>query len=84
LPQLSSLSGAPAVAQLIDRTTALNTSGDGIALSLSEQIGAGHGDWFIADSSSFLINRDPYCRRAQRRHGICKCEIVISPLWGLA
>ena len=53
------------LAQLIDRTTAPNTSGDGIALSLAEQIGAGRGDWFTEDSSSFVINRDPF--RAIRR-----------------
>ena len=53
------------LAQLIDRTAAPNTSGDGIALSLTEQIGAGRGDWFTEESSSFLINRDPF--RAIRR-----------------
>jgi hypothetical protein len=58
------LSGAVA-AQLIDRTLAPNTSGDGIALSLVEQVGAGRGDWFTEDSSSFIINRDPF--RAIRR-----------------
>ena len=52
-------SGLP-VAQLIDRTIAPNTSGDGIALSLAEQVGAGRGDWFVEDSSSFIINRDPF------------------------
>ena len=53
------------VAQLIDRTLAPNRSGDGIALSLDEQIGPGRGEWFIEDSSSFIINRDPF--RAIRR-----------------
>ena len=57
--------GGLLAAQLIDRTLALNTSGDGIALSLAEQVGAGRGDWFTPDSSSFLINRDPF--RAIRR-----------------
>jgi hypothetical protein len=57
--------GSGIAAQLIDRTTAPNTSGDGIALSLAEQIGAGRGDWFTEDSSSFIINRDPF--RAIRR-----------------
>jgi hypothetical protein len=51
--------------QLIDRTMAPNTSGDGIALSLTEQVGAGRGDWFTEDSSSFIIHRDPF--RAIRR-----------------
>jgi hypothetical protein len=54
------LGGAVGLAQLIDRTTALNTSGDGIALSLHQQIGAGRRDWFTEDSSSFIINRDPF------------------------
>ena len=57
--------GSGALAQLIDRTLAPNTSGDGIALSLAEQVGAGRGDWFIEDSSEFIINRDPF--RAIRR-----------------
>jgi hypothetical protein len=57
--------GRTVASQLIDRTTAPNTSGDGIALSLAEQIGAGRGDWFREESSSFIINRDPF--RAIRR-----------------
>ena len=59
------LAGAPVLAQLIDRTLAPNRSGDGIALSLEEQVGPGRGDWFIPDSSSYIINRDPF--RAIRR-----------------
>jgi hypothetical protein len=55
----------PVVAQLIDRTMAPNTAGEGIALSLDEQIGTGRGDWFTEDSSSFIISRDPF--RAIRR-----------------
>jgi hypothetical protein len=57
--------GSGMLAQLIDRTTAPNTSGDGIALSLAEQIGAGRGDWWTEDSSLFIIHRDPF--RAIRR-----------------
>lgn len=57
--------GGGVLAQLIDRTMAPNTSSDGIALSLTEQVGAGRGDWFTEDSSSFIINRDPF--RAIRR-----------------
>jgi hypothetical protein len=57
--------GSLTLAQLIDRTVAPNTSGDGIALSLAEQVGAGRGDWFTEDSSSFIVNRDPF--RAIRR-----------------
>ncbi len=59
------LAGAPVPAQLIDRTLAPNRSGDGIALSLEEQTGAGRGDWFTEDSSTFIIHRDPF--RAIRR-----------------
>lgn len=59
------LLAAAVSAQLIDRTLAPHASGDGIALSLREQIGAGRGDWFIEESSSFIINRDPF--RAIRR-----------------
>src|SRR5262245_48943923 len=52
-------------AQLIDRTTALNTAEEGIALSLQDQIVPVRGDWFTAGSSLFIINRDPF--RAIRR-----------------
>jgi hypothetical protein len=62
---VSLTSGAVALGQLIDRTLAPNTSGDGIALSLVEQVGAGRGDWNTEDSSSFIIHRDPF--RAIRR-----------------
>jgi Di-haem oxidoreductase, putative peroxidase len=62
---LSVAGGAVGMAQLVDRTTALSTSGDGIALSLQQQIGTGRGDWFTDDSASFIINRDPF--RAIRR-----------------
>lgn len=62
---LPAFAGGPALAQLIDRTLAPNRAGEGIALSLEEQIGPGRGDWFTPDSSSFIINRDPF--RAVRR-----------------
>ena len=52
--------GGVVLGQLIDRTLAPNTSGDGIALSLVEQVGAGRGDWNTEDSSSFIIHRDPF------------------------
>jgi Di-haem oxidoreductase, putative peroxidase len=55
--------GAPA--QMIDRTQAPNAANDGIAKSLSDEIGAGRGDWSTPASASFLINRDPF--RAIRR-----------------
>jgi hypothetical protein len=57
--------GGGVLAQLVDRTTAGSASDEGIALSLSEQVGAGRGDWFTEDSSLFIINRDPF--RAIRR-----------------
>ena len=56
---------APVLAQLIDRTLAPHRSGDGIALSLAEQIGLGRGDMLTEESSTFLIHRDPF--RAIRR-----------------
>jgi hypothetical protein len=53
-------------AQLIDQTQTPNTARRGIALSLTEQIGAGQGeeDW-TPGSSLYLITRDP--ARAIRR-----------------
>jgi hypothetical protein len=54
-----------AQAQLIDQTKAPNAAREGIAKSLEDQIGAGRGDWNTPNSSSFLINRDPF--RAIRR-----------------
>ena len=55
----------PIPAQLIDRTKATNYSGEGIAKSLKEQIGAGRGDWATPNSSLYVIHRDPF--RAIRR-----------------
>ena len=55
----------PTMAQLVDRTTAPNASGSGIAKSLADEIGAGRGDWGTPGSSSFIIARDPF--RAIRR-----------------
>ena len=58
--------GAPPLGgQMIDRTQAPNSVNDGIAKSLTDEIGAGRGDWNTPASSSFLIHRDPY--RAVRR-----------------
>jgi hypothetical protein len=54
-----------ALAQLNDRTQNPNAANFGIAKSLTEQIGAGTGNWSIPDSSSFIIARDPF--RAIRR-----------------
>ncbi|MGE5412702.1 MAG: di-heme oxidoredictase family protein [Syntrophomonadaceae bacterium] len=55
----------PLRGQMIDRTQAPNAINDGIAKSLTDQIGTGRGDWNTPGSSSFLIARDPY--RAVRR-----------------
>src|SRR5829696_8303687 len=53
------------LAQLNDRTQNPNVANFGIAKSLTEQIGAGTGNWSTPDSSSFIIARDPF--RAIRR-----------------
>src|SRR5215216_7121949 len=53
------------LAQLNDRTQNPNVADFGIAKSLTEQIGAGTGNWSTPDSSSFIIARDPF--RAIRR-----------------
>src|SRR5947209_7657975 len=57
--------GTLAQAQLIDQTKAPNAAHEGIARSLSDEIGAGRGDANTPNSSMFLINRDPF--RAIRR-----------------
>jgi hypothetical protein len=59
------LVGAPALAQLVDRTLAPNLANEGIAKSYEEQIGAGRGSTLDPDSSLFIIGRDP--ARAIRR-----------------
>jgi hypothetical protein len=62
---LSATLASPAMAQLIDRTTAPNAAGAGIAKSLVDEIGAGRGDVLTPGSSAFVITRDPF--RAVRR-----------------
>ena len=62
---LFALLAGPTLAQLIDRTQAPNTAGEGIQKSLADQIGAGRGDVMTPDSSAFIIARDPF--RAIRR-----------------
>src|SRR5258705_13475848 len=57
--------GATAWAQMTDRTQNPNVANFGIAKSLTQEIGAGAGDWMTPDSSSFIIARDPF--RAIRR-----------------
>src|SRR5258707_4791103 len=52
--------GAPASAQMTDRTQNPNVANVGIAKSLAQEIGAGEGDWTTPDSSSFIIARDPF------------------------
>jgi len=59
------IGAATARGQMIDRTQAPNAINDGIAKSLTDEIGAGRGDWNTPGSSSFLISRDPF--RAVRR-----------------
>ncbi len=59
------VSTIPALGQLIDKTKAPNIADEGINKSLTQQIGAGRGDWMTPDSSSFIISRDPF--RAIRR-----------------
>ncbi|MEP7362141.1 MAG: di-heme oxidoredictase family protein [Acidobacteriota bacterium] len=55
----------PAAAQLIDISRAPNPAGEGVRKTYLEQIGTGQGDWFTAESSSYIITRDPF--RAIRR-----------------
>jgi hypothetical protein len=55
----------PALSQSIDRTQNPNTAAVGIAKSLAQQIGVGRGDINTADSSAYMIARDP--ARAIRR-----------------
>ena len=64
-PKYAILLAGIAQAQLIDQTKAPNAAKEGIAKSLTDEIGAGRGDWNTPDSSSFLISRDPF--RAIRR-----------------
>jgi mono/diheme cytochrome c family protein len=61
----ASFLAACASGQLIDRTKAPNPVNEGIAKSLSEQIGAGRGDIKTPNSSAYIIARDPF--RAIRR-----------------
>src|SRR5262245_15010990 len=57
--------GVAANAQLIDKTQQPNTANEGIAKSLTDEIGAGRGDVLTPNSSLFIISRDPF--RAIRR-----------------
>jgi Di-haem oxidoreductase, putative peroxidase len=53
------------LAQLPDRTVNPNAANEGIAKSLTQQIGAGRGNTLTPGSSAFIIARDPF--RAVRR-----------------
>ncbi|MCM3870511.1 MAG: hypothetical protein ND895_07460, partial [Pyrinomonadaceae bacterium] len=56
---------ASVLAQLPDRTRNPNAANEGIAKSLTQQIGAGRGNIMTPQSSAFIIARDPF--RAVRR-----------------
>ena len=56
---------ASVLAQLPDRTRNPNAANEGIAKSLTQQIGAGRGNTMTPNSSAFIIARDPF--RAVRR-----------------
>lgn len=62
---LLSVLGVCAYGQMIDNTQATNNANAGINKSLTSEIGAGRGDVNTANSSVFIINRDPF--RAIRR-----------------
>ncbi len=55
----------PAGAQLIDKHKWPNTANEGISKTYTEEIGAGRGSSTMAESSLYLIRRDPF--RAVRR-----------------
>ena len=59
------LMSVSALAQFPDRTRTPNAANEGIAKSLTQQIGAGRGSVLTPGSSLFIINRDP--ARAVRR-----------------
>ena len=54
------LAAATAQAQLIDRTQAPNAANEGLAKSLTQEIGAGRGDILTPGSSAYIIARDPF------------------------
>jgi hypothetical protein len=51
---------APAKSELIDQTQTPNTANEGIHKSLQNEMGAGRGNASTANSSVYLINRDPF------------------------
>jgi hypothetical protein len=62
---LLAVSAAAARGQMVDRNSAPNAADEGISKTLTQQIGAGRGDWYVPDSASFVVSRDPF--RAIRR-----------------
>jgi Di-haem oxidoreductase, putative peroxidase len=54
------LAGLGAFGQMIDNTQAPNNAKAGINKSLSDEIGMGRGDMYTANSSLYIINRDPF------------------------
>jgi hypothetical protein len=71
------LAAAPALAQLVDRTTAPNTANEGIAKSFEQQIGAGRGNLNTPGSSIFIINRDP-ARSVRRGRQIFQRKFTVA------
>ena len=64
---LLALAAPGALAQLTDVTQTPNIGGAGIQKSLVQEVGPGRGDWYLPDSSSFLIARDPFRSIARGR-----------------
>lgn len=69
--------GATASAQLADRTQSPNTEGAGIAKSLEQQIGSGVGDLLTANSSTYIIARDP-ARSVRRGRQLFQRKFTLS------
>ncbi len=66
-----------ASAQLSDRIQTPNTENEGIAKTLQQQIGAGRGDVATAESSRYLIARDPF-RSIRRGRQIFQRKFTIA------
>jgi Di-haem oxidoreductase, putative peroxidase len=54
------LASLGAFGQMIDNTQAPNNAKAGINKSVSDEIGMGRGDMYTANSSLYIINRDPF------------------------
>lgn len=68
---------APVAAQLTDETQTPETLGEGIALSLEEQVGSGRGDVATPGGSIYLIKRDP-ARAVQRGRQIFQRKFTLD------